>query len=146
MNPSSHLDRLIAALCVVALLAAQVLGLHHHRHIEFGADAHRHAVELHFEDAGIHPGEMRAEHRHDVGGAETSHGHLDIESSAVEPGSTKLFLDLILPLLTAIVILLLLPRSSAAATRPPQPTPQRRRPRYALGPPSQAPPQSLVAV
>lgn len=132
--------RSIVALCVTALLCAQVLGLHYHRHLELD-DSHGHGTALHFEDAGVHAHEQADEHRHEPGAA--THPHIDIETRAVDDGLTKLFLDVLLVLLP-VVLLALAPRRRGTVPQPGTLLGHDRPPRYAVCPPAQAPPLNSV--
>lgn len=146
MNLPLPATRWIVTLCVAMLLIAQVMGLHRHQHVELQSGAHSHGVELHFEDGGLHLYEERDEHRHDVHAPGGGHAHLDIESKVVEPAlvKAKFFATSLLAVLIYAAILLLLPRGAGSFRPSTAPLTQACRPRYGLGPPSQAPPQHLV--
>lgn len=142
MMAYSRISRSILALCVFALLAAQVLGLHHHRHVDWDGGA-SHASQLHFEDAGLHSPEGNPEHQNSVDGSASGHPHLDVETRVVGDGLAKVLLDLTWLAAFWVALGLLWPRASPAA----RPRPQEGRslpPRYTLRPPSQAPPGHLI--
>ena len=115
--------------CLLALLYMQLTGLHHH---------HDHAVEdhhgslVHFEDAGLHHSEEAQDHEH----AANDWG-LEVK---VLDHALKVWGDG-LPVAVALALLLLL--LPLRRERPPLlvRVPPRRLPRYALRPPSNAPPR-----
>lgn len=142
MRPPQTLTRWIVASCSILLLLAQVMGLHYHRHVDGHSGQGAQAVELHFEDGGLHVGETRTEHQHDhAAGDGPSHWHLDVESKAMKAGLAKVFVDsLLLPLLLVLMAVM------APAAGMPAPLLRRSivgrwryRP-YSIRPPSQAPP------
>lgn len=132
---------MIVALCVAMLLLSQAFGLHQHRHVELGKQSERHPTLLHFADAGQHK-----ESGHDHSNAsQDEHPHLDIEFESVGDVLLKVFVD-ILPALFAVgVLLFLLSRAPALRQSVPAEVATSCRSVYALRPPSQAPPLSLVA-
>lgn len=140
MHRSSPGTVFTAILVVAVLLFAQILGLHHHRHLELDGSAPEHAMQLHFEDAGIHANEADAEHAHDAQGDTASHAHLDLETKAISDGLFKVFADELPAALLLLVVVLRLPDRQVQAPRTAVPQPWRRPPRYAVLPPSHAPP------
>ena len=146
MRPSPGPAFWIVAICSALVLAAQVLGLHFHRHVEAGGPSLAHAAELHFEGGGLHVGDLHAEdgqhERATDGGA--GHWHLDLESEALKAGFAKAFVDNPpLPLLWFVGLI-----ACAASMRAPlhvRRVPVTRRSRaLGLHPPPQAPPAILV--
>ena len=140
----------LVMLCVALLLLTQGLGLHHHRHVEFGGAVPAHAAELHFEDSGLHGADRDHGHGHGHGhdhgpapDVAAAHPHLDIDIKPVAKTPAKVFLDLLIFGLPTLVVLFLLP--PATLRRPPAVVRcGPRRSAYRLRPPSQAPPYSLV--
>jgi len=144
MHRSSPRTVLTALLVVAVLLFAQILGLHHHRHLELDGSAPEHAMQLHFEDAGIHANEADAGHAHAAQGDVASHAHLDIETKAISDGLSKVFADELPLALLLLVLVLRLPGRQIQAPRALVPEPWRRHPRHAVLPPSHAPPLILA--
>lgn len=144
MNLSSRAAARIVTLCVTMLLLAQTLGLHHHRHVELDRAGGSHPVQLHFEDSGLHDEAGHGHHAVETGGGETEHPHLDVESKVVGEGLVKAFVDLLQLGVGLTVLLLRLPPTGHWRPALRLSTAPSRRPAYALRPPSQAPPLSLV--
>ena len=128
----------IGAFLALLLLVMQVTGLHQHRHIEVLDGNHDHGIQVHFEDAGIHADD--AEHGHGDTAAQGSHPHTDIETKVLDTGLAKPTLDFTFVALLAWAIVLCLPSRTRQEPLRPQASPARRPPRYALRPPSHAPP------
>jgi hypothetical protein len=127
----------IGAILALFLLFMQVTGLHQHRHVEASGASHDYGTQIHFEDAGIHANDP--EHGHAGGAAGVSHAHADVEVKALESGLIKPVLDFNFVALLAWAIVLCLPSRTGQAPRPLAP-PARRPSRYAILPPSHAPP------
>ena len=136
--------RRVAILCIAALLYVQLSGLHQHRHIDWQADdSHgRHAVQLHFGDAGLHGDELGPAHSHAAG--ETAHAHLDVDIDAVGDALAKLLSILLFVVLASGVLQLRRPGRATSVLRPPRESPIPKRSRFSLRPPSQAPPLLLI--
>lgn len=135
-NPRPHAA--LGAVLALLLLVMQVTGLHQHRHAEAANTGHDHGTQIHFEDAGIHADDP--EHAQTGSAMQASHPHTDIEVKVLDSGLVKPVVDFSMVALLAWVIVLCLP--SRAQQEPPRPlrTPEQRPPRYAVRPPSQAPP------
>lgn len=149
MNAPVATARWIVTLCVAALLLVQILGLHHHHHVHLHDDgmAH-HGSSLHFGSEVLHAGIPHdgpcADHGEGCDGA--SHAHLEVDASAVEPYLFKMVLKPLSALALFCMALLLAWPVQRSRTPPRPPASVGRKPprHYVLGPPSQAPPLTLV--
>lgn len=130
----------MAVLIALALLLLQLGGVHHHRHLEVGHGPQGHGSALHFADAGHHwkaadDGQAHGSH------AEAAHPHVDVETKVVADGLIKAFADSLPPgLLFVLAFMLRLIAPPAPLLRSVISPPWRAPPRFALRPPSQAPP------
>lgn len=139
--------RSVVLLCVTLLVAAQVLGLHYHRHVDLGAAAPAHggdhAPHASFRDAGA-----STSHEHDhgqEGAGHEAHDGVDVEIEGVAGGAAEAAKA---PLLFAVLLMLLPVLARRRAARVPrrraaEPVAQAP-PRYRL-PPSQAPPAAIAS-
>lgn len=136
------MQRLIAVLVAVSLLLLQLVGAHHHRHFDVGHEHGGHGSALHFADVGHHWTAAEDDHGHRHGaGATADHPHIDIETKVVADGLIKVFVDILpLGLVYAVAIMLWLAAPPPPLLRSAINPLWRGPPRYALRPPSQAPP------
>lgn len=131
---------LLLVLCLLPLLLAQVLGVHHHRHLALDGAAHH--TEVHLADTGLHFRSPAADAAHDGHADHPAHLHFDLERPAVAKGLMKILTDL--PTVGLVLLLaLLLPLGSGLVLRrhTPRRPAKRRPPRYLLTPPALAPPR-----
>lgn len=133
--------RLVMVLCAVMMLLAQLMGLHFHRHV--AAAGSEHGTSLHLRDVGVHMNE--AADVHDAAGDRASHPDEDLEIDPLGTGIAKFVKLWLGPALLVVAIFCLLvtqPLPRAGATRPAFHRPAR----FALRPPSNAPPLKLSLV
>ncbi|ULQ46641.1 hypothetical protein JN531_016290 [Flagellatimonas centrodinii] len=86
--PRAHL---LVFLCLLPVLLAQALGVHHHRHL--AVDGERHHTEVHLADTGLHVLSPAADAAHDGHPQGPAHLHFDMERPAVVKGLIKLLID-----------------------------------------------------
>lgn len=146
MTPVRFRSVSLVALCAVVLLLAQIMGLHHHRHVTLDGGVETHGSELHFDDRGLHRDAHDAEHRHAADGAAMAHPHLDVETPAVGDTVVKVFTDSLLLGLLFVIAALSWPRLVRLPLRPQRSRWRKRLSSFALHPPSQAPPRCPLAV
>ncbi|MGC4028749.1 MAG: hypothetical protein QM696_07760 [Steroidobacteraceae bacterium] len=134
--------QLVAAVCITLLMATQLLGLHYHRRLHGAGAGHGHAAELHLRDAGVHL--AHAAHGHPGSADRAAHPGIDLEIEVIAEGFTPPQHPLSPALVPAMQ-----PGITADAREPLRVVQQRppcgRPARYALSPPSHAPPASLPA-
>lgn len=126
------------ALAAVALLVAQIMGLHLHLHTESASAFHSVPSELHFGDAGIHDDEHQDPHSAAVAG---HHAHGDVEIDAIGDALAKLTLKL--PPLGVLILAAMLTLARVAHTLPRAvdcDPPVQRHP-FSLHPPANGPPR-----
>ena len=130
----------IGAVLALLLLWMQVTGLHQHRHVEAHGNGHDHGTQIHFEDGGIHADDPQHSHGDTHGQAE--HSHTDIEVKVLDSGLVKSGLDFSAFALLSWALVLCLMLRNRQEPPPPIRSVERRPSRYAVRPPSHAPPQT----
>lgn len=128
-------------LCLLPLLLAQVLGVHHHQHLELEAGA-LHRAEVHLGDAGLHHLGSTAATVDDHGHAGSTHAHVDIDRPVVSHLLLKVFVDLLsVGIALFLAFILWRPTRVRQSQQRTSSVPRRHPPRYLQGPPALAPPR-----
>lgn len=141
------MQRLVAVLCVLSMLAGQLMGLHFHRHAPGLDGAGASATSIHRRDTGVHLQGSADHAAHHAAADRASHPGEDVEIDPLAGGLVK-FLKNLLGAGFFLCTLLLLVRAVSANVplRPLRSGAVLHPALFVLRPPSNAPPLKLSLI
>jgi hypothetical protein len=142
MSALSLTTRIALLLCVLCMVAAQLTGVHFHRHAIAAHAGAQHGISLHLRDTGVHGHESLQGKDHHAPGDRASHPD-DVEIDPLAAGFAKFLkicMGAALPVLAVLWLVAMQPVAVASRWRPPV---HQRPSLFVLRPPSHAPPLKL---
>ncbi len=132
--------------CALVLLAAQLMGLHFHRHAHADVATPDHHTTVHLRDADIHAHAALVDHDHHAIDDRASHPDEDLEIDPLGAGLAKIFKIWLAAVVLLFALQLLLPAGPALPSSLQWLFARVHPPLFVLRPPSNAPPLKLSPV